>query len=698
MAGTSSLDLDEPEPETKFGDFENKSDQAVEKEDHQHDQKQNPTAEDQTPNPNKPRELEPTTTTTEEAVESQTCLVVKKKQLLEELEAMIKASNSDNGGFAKEEVKTKPSRRRLKAMKRAVANQIGETHGGEGTAKRVYSREAMEALRFVKMEQQRKIWENVLTAIGPFGDNETSNLASSKHHKGTHFNFGNNQSIGKKEESPAILVNEIAETHSGEGTKMIYSREVMEALRFVNMEEQKKIWKHVLTGSGPVLPEEIVNLASCKRHKNIHVNFDAQQSTRKKEECPAILYEIFETHCGERKKMIYSREVMEALRFVSMEEQRKMWKRVLTGLGPVVQKEYKNLASSKHHKNTGKKEESPAILNNLPEVCSKDMDSGSTNMVRSETDDASPLNADCSYVVGDEDNYTDVEGEYNKDDDSDDDDDYASIQRPAFVVEGEPNFDSGPPEDGLEYLRRVRWEAAQIPKVRVAKLDRSKLKKEQSDYMPKIPEIAKCPEHLLPSKQWEGAFLAEFSQLRLALSRLEISRDLLSESYHLQLSGGISLESSKKYKTKVHSEQSGDCSSSENADDGLSSLSNDEDNKISSEPELSTPKSTVNEYCGNYPLLSLILKMDSVARVSMLKKRISSFCGMNTLLKIDCMWLFALCAVVDTPIDADTSASLRSLLRKCADLLAGKVETDDEVATLNILATISGRYFGQLES
>ena len=90
--------------------------------------------------------------------------------------------------------------------------------------------------------------------------------------------------------------------------------------------------------------------------------------------------------------------------------------------------------------------------------------------------------------------------------------------------------------------------------------------------------------------------------------------------------------------------------------------------------------------------------MDSVARVSMLKKRISSFVGMNTLLRSYCLWLFALCAVVDTPLDADTSASLRSLLRKCADLLAGKSEIDEDVVMLNILSTISGRYFGQLES
>ncbi len=61
----------------------------------------------------------------------------------------------------------------------------------------------------------------------------------------------------------------------------------------------------------------------------------------------------------------------------------------------------------------------------------------------------------------------------------------------------------------------LRWEAAQIPKVKVAKLDRSKFTKEQSVYMPQIPNIAECPEHLLPLKQWEDVFLADFSELRL---------------------------------------------------------------------------------------------------------------------------------------------------------------------------------------
>ena len=61
----------------------------------------------------------------------------------------------------------------------------------------------------------------------------------------------------------------------------------------------------------------------------------------------------------------------------------------------------------------------------------------------------------------------------------------------------------------------LRWEASHIPKVKVAKIDNSKLKKEQSVYMPKIPDIEKCPPHLAPSKQWEDEFIADFSVLRL---------------------------------------------------------------------------------------------------------------------------------------------------------------------------------------
>lgn len=104
-----------------------------------------------------------------------------------------------------------------------------------------------------------------------------------------------------------------------------------------------------------------------------------------------------------------------------------------------------------------------------------------------------------------------------------------------------------------------------------------------------------------------------------------------------------------------------------------------------------------SEVTSEIPTLSTILKMEPAARNSMLKRRIKSIENMTTVPQDDCLWIFALCAVVDTPFDADTSAALRSLLRKCSSLRAAKTALDDEVVMLNILATISGRYFGQLE-
>ncbi|KAF3457954.1 hypothetical protein FNV43_RR02616 [Rhamnella rubrinervis] len=424
---------------------------------------------------------------------------------------------------------------------------------------------------------------------------------------------------------------------------------------------------------------------------------------------------------GERTKMEYTREEMEALRFVNIVEQRKMWKDIYIGLGPAVSKEYDDLSSSKHQKNIpfncgsskrfGKKEEFPGFL--------RDTCTGNTYielgnlMTKDENENVSPSDVTCSFNTEDEDGSPAL-GECSEDDDSDED--YASIQRPAFLVEGEPNFESGPPEDGLEYLRRVRWEAAQIPKIRVAKLDRSKVNKEQSVYMPKIPEIADCPEHLLPLKQWEDGFLAEFSELRLAkenslnlsisqaVSRLEASNaDLQSDvilhgkSYSTRLPGDIVLESFGRIGTEeVQSCQPHDCFSLENTYSQPSVVTGQEIN-TSQQPENLISKSPTNERSSSCPLLSVILGMDSVARVSTLRKRIKSLEDASTLSRSDCLWLFALCAVVDTPLNADTCASLRDLLRKCASLRAGKSELDDEVIMLNILVTISGRYFGQAE-
>lgn len=349
---------------------------------------------------------------------------------------------------------------------------------------------------------------------------------------------------------------------------------------------------------------------------------------------------------GDRPRVMYIKEEMEALRHVRMDEQKKKWIEAYCGLLPDVAKEYDSLIPSGHSNEDG----NYVNFDPRPQFANKKGDNEVQNM------------DNCA-------NGSDLDGEEDYYEEEDSDSEHVSIQRPAFMVTGEPDFDSGPPQDGLEYLRRVRWEAEHIPKVKVAKVERSVLNKEQTVYMPNIPDIAACPEHLVPSKEWEDAFLVDFSNLRLALSQDE-SSIFPEEIESIPLAQSV-LES-------VIQENLDFCET----DDG-------------NQENLEMEDKTV--IC-DWPSLQNILKMEPVARVSMLRKRITSMETMSSLCRNDCAWLFALCAAIDTPLDADTSASLRCLLRKCAALRAEKSDLDDEVIMLNILVTISGKYFGQLES
>ncbi|XP_023540169.1 uncharacterized protein LOC111800622 [Cucurbita pepo subsp. pepo] len=421
-------------------------------------------------------------------------------------------------------------------------------------------------------------------------------------------------------------------------------------------------------------PTRSMQINVSKSHEPERVGKKARRSRRRTREA-----KISEVHWNlgnvneldkknaEGSKIVYSRKDMEALRFVNVSEQSRLWEAICKELMPVVAREYSSLTSSNYPMKTGstsgprqhfeKGEEASSFIR---DGCSESLDAEIEDMEGdNEITNVEFPKPSCCLSVSE---------------DSEDDKYYNSIQRPAFLVEGEPNFDSGPPEDGLEYLRRVRWEASHIPNVAVAKVDRSNFKKERSVYMPVIPAIANCPQNLLPSKEWEDAFLADFSKLRQVLSCPE----------------GL-MQSDFIFHEKI------DSVSPDSIDQPSVILpANDIDSQPPEEPNAST--SSKENSGNNYPSLSAISKMNSVFRVSSLRKRINSLETQTTLSRTDCLWLFALSAAVDTPLDADTCASFRSLLRKCASLRAEKSELDDEVIMLNILATISGRYFGQSEN
>ncbi|XP_010508562.1 PREDICTED: uncharacterized protein LOC104785117 [Camelina sativa] len=315
---------------------------------------------------------------------------------------------------------------------------------------------------------------------------------------------------------------------------------------------------------------------------------------------------------GKQSRIMYSRKQMESMRYAHIADQKKLWSDMYAKLLPELATEYEGLVYLKNYKSSK----------------------------------SNPRESGISILGTEEDS---VEKE------TEDNDDYNSILRPAFAVDGEPDFESGPPEDGLEYLRRVRWEAKRIPNVKVADLiDGSKyIQKEQSVYMPQIPEISKCPEHLLPVKEWEDLLLSDFSHLRLAL----LQTDNICEDEVMSPSESLDEVLMEIFKKRLHTD----------TDESLGEV------------------------------VSEIEGMDSVTRVSKLRKQICLVEKESGLKSSDCKWVLALCASVDTPLDADTCACLRALVRKCASLRALEVVDEQVITMANMLITIAGKYFGQME-
>eukprot|EP00271_Cylindrocystis_brebissonii_P000358 TRINITY_DN10454_c0_g1_i1.p1 TRINITY_DN10454_c0_g1~~TRINITY_DN10454_c0_g1_i1.p1 ORF type:complete len:823 (+),score=111.03 TRINITY_DN10454_c0_g1_i1:214-2682(+) len=101
----------------------------------------------------------------------------------------------------------------------------------------------------------------------------------------------------------------------------------------------------------------------------------------------------------------------------------------------------------------------------------------------------------------------------------DDSDEEETFQHAALAVYGEPDFASGPPEDGLEFLRRVRYERDRCAKVVVAAINPDVVAR-QTPYVPKIASVAACSAVLLPAAAWKASFLKDFSALRARMEDL----------------------------------------------------------------------------------------------------------------------------------------------------------------------------------
>ena len=321
-------------------------------------------------------------------------------------------------------------------------------------------------------------------------------------------------------------------------------------------------------------------------------------------------------------------------------------------------------------------------------------------------------------------------GDESYDSDGDDNEDDFRPKR-ALDVSGDPDWSlSGPPLSAEEYLRRVRWEARRCPNVvRAAGIGSGSGSPSSSQESgQKIPvasalrssvimstmppsKVPPAPKHTVPDARWERSLINNFSELRLKIASAMGENAVVSDggkfSEAASTSGAVEISGPNR---EAHG-------------------------KLKTLPGVRDPDAWRRFCIGedpNPPSVELLCRLGETRASIVLRHAVSWLeddCsesgagprGKGTdgsatgpphyscpLSKQLCMWIFSLCAAAGKPLDADTCASLRSLLRHCCRLradvpeagLVDPVETagDDRkhaLARLNMLITIAGKYFSQ---
>lgn len=97
---------------------------------------------------------------------------------------------------------------------------------------------------------------------------------------------------GKKTESEKVEGSAQVDWRSGDGTKTMYSREEMEALRFVGVAEQRKLWREIYSGLGPSVAREYMSLVGSKHQQQGKSSSEASKTLRRSHG-PGILGEFY---------------------------------------------------------------------------------------------------------------------------------------------------------------------------------------------------------------------------------------------------------------------------------------------------------------------------------------------------------------------------------------------------------------------
>ena len=324
-------------------------------------------------------------------------------------------------------------------------------------------------------------------------------------------------------------------------------------------------------------------------------------------------------------------------------------------------------------------------------------------------------------------------------DDEDDDDEAEGLRVRALPADGEPDYDAGPPVDGLEYLRRVRHEASKVPDVMIATTlnprafdhKRTELHAQPSSELhAQLSSIVsyeppETPKHAKPDPRWRTTFLASFSDLRAAVSRAR-SRAVAVAGQHARHGdsngggggGGMrvslteaseaALESFRRRRRACEDEESSGEDDDEEEDDSsllsplLSQLLAVDEvtagallrrHGIAMEKDLLEEEEEEEE-----EKREQVEKTGGEVSQSQSRRHRRSWRRALVRLRRRAAWFYALSARVGLPLDAETSAAVRAAARGLARARSRTTSADDpSLPHLQVCLAVAGKYFGQAE-
>ena len=231
------------------------------------------------------------------------------------------------------------------------------------------------------------------------------------------------------------------------------------------------------------------------------------------------------------------------------------------------------------------------------------------------------------------------------------------------------------PVDAMEYLVRVRAEAAKIPDIMVAESVATAVR-------PPEPERVA----LAPPTEWEVSVLADLSEARSCLEAYK-ARGVGSKRFPR-----VSVPSMRDARGWACFCFGSDAASNYEAEeDGSDS---DDDAVTSSPVEPAAREKSIFFSSSSYrvPSVRLVLQFDSPMTQALLGHHVRWIEGKDGLSPEEAAWVYALLARVDFPLHRDTLALIRRLVRR---LLQLRDNQTTHVASVMTLLVVAGRYFGQ---